>query len=99
MDALSGRNALNNIYSLMFPFQDTGHRSQAVSWPVPVLWAGELQTPSLALQVDSKLPHGIFLSWEHGSAVPAVTLAVGAEAGEISNVEKLQLSCWPCLTA
>lgn len=81
----------------MFPFQDTGPCSQAVSWPV--LWAGELQTPLLVLQVNSKLPRAISLSWERGTAVPAVTLAVGAEAGEISNVEKLQLWCWPGLTA
>lgn len=50
------------------------------------------------LQVNSKLPHALFLSWDCGAAVPAVNLAVGAEAGEISNVEKLQLWCWHGLT-
>lgn len=83
----------------MFPFQDAGHCSQAGSRAVPVLWAGELQTPLLVLQVNSKLPHAVFLTWECGAAVLAVTLAVGAEAGETSNVEKLQLWRWRGLAA
>ncbi|KAF2977322.1 hypothetical protein EK904_003290 [Melospiza melodia maxima] len=62
-------------------------------FPNCFLWAGVLQTPWPVLEVNSRLPHALFLRWEHGAAIPAVTLAGGVEAGEISNMEKLQLGC------
>lgn len=46
-----------------------------------------------------QLPRAVFLSSERGTAVAAVTLAVGSEAGETSNVEKQQLWCWLGVTA
>lgn len=45
-------------------------------------------------QMFLQLPRPVFPSSERGTAVAVVTLAVGAEAGGISNVEKQQLWCW-----
>lgn len=74
--------------------QPRAGESQAHVYPPSTITLLPSQPVLQVNQMRLELPHAVFLSSERGTAVTAVTLAVGAEAGETCNVEKQQLWCW-----